>query len=155
MRVNATTPRLRPASASDLPAVEALLAAAELPVVGVADFIDRFVVVESDGTLVGVAGLEVHREDGILRSVAVAPSYRGHGLGRRLTEQVLDAARAAGLPRLYLLTTTAAAYFARHGFRRIERADASAVVQRSVEFREACPASAVAMVLELKEEVGG
>lgn len=97
----------------------------------------------------GVAGLEVHGSDGVLRSVAVAPALRGQGLGARLTDRVLEVARSEGLNRVYLLTTTAEEYFPRHGFRRIQRSDASAAVQRSVEFREACPASAVAMVLEL------
>jgi amino-acid N-acetyltransferase len=144
----------RQASREDRGAVEALLTGAELPVAGVADWIDRYVVAEADGTLVGAAGLEVHGRDGVLRSVAVRPSHRSRGLGARLTERVLDAARVAGLRRLYLLTTTAADYFPRHGFRRTDRAAVSAAVQRSVEFREACPASAVTMVLELEEETG-
>lgn len=80
---------------------------------------------------------------------AVAESARGRGLGGRLTGEVIEAARAAGLRRLYLLTTTAEAIFPRYGFRRIERWEAPARVQASVEFRELCPASAVAMMLEL------
>ena len=150
LRVSPSDPTLRMASRADLPSVETMLGAADLPVAGVAEFIDGFVVAEVDGDLVGVAGLESHGEDGVLRSVVVSPSFRGRGLGARLTERVLEAARAVGLRRLYLLTTTAEAYFPRHGFRRIERADASEAVQQSVEFREACPASAVSMVLELE-----
>lgn len=50
---------------------------------------------------------------------------------------------------LYLLTTMAERYSPRYGFRRIAREDVSAEVQRSVEFRVACPASAVAMLREL------
>ncbi|MGK7311835.1 MAG: arsenic resistance N-acetyltransferase ArsN2 [Candidatus Longimicrobiales bacterium M2_2A_002] len=146
---------LRPASSSDLAAVEALLVGADLPMAGVADWIDRFVVAESGGGLVGVAGLEVHDGDGVLRSVAVAPSHRGRGLGARLTERMLDAARAAGLRRLHLLTTTADDYFPRHGFRRIDRAEVPAAVQKSVEFRDACPAAAVAMVRNLELEEAG
>jgi N-acetylglutamate synthase-like GNAT family acetyltransferase len=143
-------PVLRSASAADLPAVEALLSAAGLPLAGVAEAVHRFVVAEDDAGLVGVAGLEVHGEDGVLRSVAVAPSRRGEGLGRRLTERVLESARVAGLRRLYLLTTTAEEYFPRYGFRPIPRESASPAARESVEFREACPASAVTMVLELE-----
>lgn len=142
-------PVIRTASASDLDAVEELLGAAELPTAGVADALSRFMVAEEGGELVGVAGLEVHASDGVLRSVAVTPAFQGAGLGARLTERVLEEARRAGLRRLYLLTTTAAEYFPRYGFRRIAREDAAPAIRRSVEFREACPASAVAMVLEL------
>ena len=99
---------------------------------------------------VGVAGLEVHGGDGVLRSVAVEPASRGSGVGARLTGAILAAARRASLRRLYLLTISAEDYFPRYGFRRVPRDEASAAVRRSVEFREACPASAVAMVLDLE-----
>ncbi|MEX2608396.1 MAG: arsenic resistance N-acetyltransferase ArsN2 [Gemmatimonadota bacterium] len=150
LRVSPSAPTLRPALQADLPQVEAMLAAANLPVAGVAESLQGFVVAEDGGELVGVAGVERHGEDGLLRSVAVAPAHRGRGLGARLTEGVMDAARSAGHRRLYLLTTTAAAYFPRHGFHTIQREEVAAAVRESVEFREACPASAVAMVLELE-----
>ena len=141
---------LRSAGSSDLDAVSGLLESAGLPTAGVAEHLAGFVVAEEEGRLVGVAGLEVHGRDGVLRSVAVDPALRGRGLGQRLTWQVVDEARRTGLHRLYLLTTTAEDYFPRHGFRRIERAEASPEVEQSVEFREACPASAVAMALDLE-----
>jgi amino-acid N-acetyltransferase len=144
-----TGPVLRSAAAGDLGAVESLLSEVDLPTVGVRDWLDRFVVAEWGGRLVGVAGLEIHGRDGVLRSVAVHPSARGVGLGSRLTESVVESARVAGLRRLYLLTTTADSWFPRHGFRRIPRRAASPEVRASVEFREACPASALAMVREL------
>lgn len=145
---------IRPARPADLEAVGELLESADLPTVGVADHLSGFVVAEAEGRLVGLAGLEVHGDDGLLRSVVVDPAVRGHGLGAKLTERVLDAARAAEIRRVYLLTTTAEEYFPRHGFRRIRRDDASPDVKRSVEFREACPESAVAMVLDLAGAAG-
>lgn len=146
----AGVPALRSAEAADREAIVRLLEDADLPAAGVDDFLPRFVVAEAGGRIVGVAGLEVHGRDGVLRSVVVSPALRGKGLGHRLTTRILDSARAAGLRRLYLLTTTAEDYFPRHGFRRIDREEASPEVRESVEFREACPASAVAMVLELE-----
>lgn len=140
---------IRPARPADLRAIGELLEGADLPTVGVDDHLPGFMVAEAAGRLVGLAGLEVHGGDGLLRSVVVDPAFRGTGLGARLTQRALDAARAAELGRVYLLTTTAEDYFPRYGFRRIRRDDASPEVKRSVEFREACPASAVAMVLHL------
>lgn len=147
--MNIQTVTLRPARPADEPAIKALLLDAELPVAGVHQSLNHFIVGEAGGHLVGVAGLETHGSDGVLRSVAVAPALRGQGLGARLTERVLEEARSEGLGRVYLLTTTAEEYFPRHGFRRIDRSDASEAVQASVEFTTACPASAVAMVVEL------
>jgi N-acetylglutamate synthase-like GNAT family acetyltransferase len=145
------TSTVRTATADDYPAIARLLEEAGLPTAGVADALAGFVVAEEGGALVGVAGLEVHGRDGVLRSVAVAPRVGGSGLGGLLTERILDDARRAGLRRLYLLTTTAADYFPRYGFRVVERDSASPEVRASVEFRDVCPASAVAMALDLAE----
>lgn len=100
--------------------------------------------------LVACAALERYEYDGLLRSVAVRPGDRGAGLGQALVERLLEHAEADGLRSVTLLTTTAADYFPRFGFRAIPRAAVPAPVQRSVEVREACPASAVAMALHLE-----
>lgn len=137
--------RLRPATPADLPSVLAVLADAELPPDGIAAPLAGFVVAEQGGRIVGLAGLETYGTAGLLRSVAVRPDGRNGGTGRRLVERVLQDARAAGLRDVYLLTTSAADYFPRFGFAVIPRSAVPAAVQRSVEFRETCPASAVVM----------
>lgn len=144
---------VREATSADLQGASRLLEASRLPLHGVVEAFGHFVVAEEGGRLVGVAGLEVYGQDGVLRSVAVDPALRGRGVGARLSERVIADARGAGLRRVYLLTTTAETYFPRHGFRIIPREDAAPEVQGSVEFREACPQSAIAMVLDL-EAVG-
>src|SRR5512141_2396903 len=63
-----------------------------------------FVVREDDGRVVAVAGLEVHGEDGLLRSVAVDPDYRGQGLAAALVAAVIDRATLLKLRSVYLLT---------------------------------------------------
>jgi amino-acid N-acetyltransferase len=70
---------------------------------------------------------------------------RGAGLGARLTEAAIADARRRELPALYLLTTTAERFFPRFGFERITRDEVPASVQASIEFRGACPASAIVM----------
>lgn len=144
------TESVRSARPADEAGVVALLAEAGLPTEEVGRWLPRYVVAEEAGRVVGVAGLEVHGSDGVLRSVVVEPERRGTGLGGRLAATVIASARQAGLRRLYLLTTTAQDYFPRHGFRPIDRTEASPAVRESVEFREACPDSAVAMVLDLE-----
>ncbi len=141
--------RLRPARGDDLSAVCGLLEAAGLPIDGVADHFGQFVVAEEDGDIVAAAGLEIYGRQGLMRSVVVSPEARGRGLGAALVLRILEMARQAKLTDLYLLTTTAAEYFGRHGFVRVERARAPAAMGQSAEFRGACPASAVLMHREM------
>lgn len=141
----------RAARPGDLEAVRALLDAAGLPLAGVPEHLGGFVVAEDAGRLVGVAGLEAHGRDGLLRSVAVAPAFRGRGVAARLVSEVVEAARARGLVGLSLLTTTAEGYFLRFGFERLPRAGAPPTLSASREFQDACPASAALLHLPLKE----
>jgi amino-acid N-acetyltransferase len=141
-------PRVRPATPADLVAVEALLTASGLPLDGVQDALTTFVVAESGTDLVGVAGLEVCCDNALLRSVAVRPEWRSHGVGRALVTQVIADAESRGIRALYLLTTTADRYFPSFGFQIIARADVPSDVRATAEFREACPESAAVMCRE-------
>lgn len=131
------------AGPADLPAMTALLTAAGLPADDIAaDGLRLWVNRGADGTLEGCAGLERCGTDGLLRSVAVVPDRRGGGLGGRLVETVEAAARAAGLGRLYLLTTGDAALFLRHGYAPCERAAAPEAIRATRQFSGLCPAAA-------------
>jgi N-acetylglutamate synthase-like GNAT family acetyltransferase len=142
----AGAPTLRMAKADDLPAVERLLTDAELPLAGVAESIEMFVVAEHRGGLVGVAGLELCCDNGLLRSVAVAPAWQKHGLARALVSRVIAEAEARRLHAMYLLTTTAVHYFPRFGFTETTREAVPPEVAATAEFRGACPSSAAVMV---------
>jgi N-acetylglutamate synthase-like GNAT family acetyltransferase len=141
-RVGAT---LRDARPSDLPAVIGLLSAASLPTAGVPVALEGFVIAESAGELIGVAGLERYGPAGLLRSVAVRPESRKTGVGGALVDRILADAAARGLSDIFLLTTTAESYFARRGFSCIGREAVPEPVQASVEFRGVCPSTAVVM----------
>lgn len=136
---------LRPARPTDQEAISALLRDLELPTQGVAEWLDRFWVAEHQDRLVGVAGMERYGDSGLLRSVAVAPDWRGSGIGRTLVDRVLEQGLAGGVREVYLLTTTAEHYFPRLGFACVERDGVPAGLQASAEFSGACPASAVVM----------
>jgi len=138
-------PRLRAARPTDLAGVQRLLTASGLPLDGVADALPTFIVAESGGDLVGVAGLEVCCDNALLRSVAVRPDWRSHGVGRTLVHHVIADAEARGIQALYLLTTSAERYFPSFGFRTISRDEVPAEVRATAEFRDACPASATVM----------
>jgi amino-acid N-acetyltransferase len=144
---------LRDATAEDLAAVTALLRASKLAPNAVdAQFGPQFsVAIDSgDQRVIGVAGIEVYGDAentlGLLRSAAVDPAWRNHGIGRALTEDRLAWAARHKLAAVYLLTETAADYWPRFGFARMERALAPEPLMASHEWRQGCPASAVAMV---------
>lgn len=142
-------PTIRRAITADLPEIEQLLVASNLPTDGVAGALDGFIVAEHEGALVGVVGVEACREYGLLRSTAVAPAWRSRGLGRQLVGRAIAEAEARGIQALYLLTTTAERYFPSFGFARTTRDAVPDPVRDTAEFEGACPASATVMSLPL------
>jgi amino-acid N-acetyltransferase len=138
-----------PATEADLLPLLDLLRRSRLPEAGFAEHIASAVVARDGGLVVGSAALELYGSSALLRSVAVDERLRGQGVGRRLTHEALDLARRHGVHVVYLLTETAAPFFARLGFTRLERHRVDPAVQQSVEFRSACPASAECMALRL------
>ena len=142
-------PTIAPATPSDVAAIEALLSASELPLDGLREHMGAALVARQGGAVVGSAALELYDDTALLRSVAVAPALRGQGLGQQLVRAALRLARERGAGDVYLLTETAAPWFERLGFAPIVRHVVTPAVQASVEFTDACPASAQAMRLTL------
>jgi N-acetylglutamate synthase-like GNAT family acetyltransferase len=148
---------IRAATADDLPAVMALLAAGKLAPNGIeVQFGPQFAVAIDDATkaVIGAAGVEIYRDSandcGLLRSAVVHEDWRGRGIGAALTVDRLAWSEREQLTELYLLTETAADYWTGFGFVRIPRDAAPPALQESHEWKHGCPASAVAMALKLK-----
>ncbi len=137
------------ATSGDLPEVMALLDAAHLPQVGLEEHILNFILALDGEQIVGCAGLEVHQDSGLLRSVAVAPGYRAQGIGAKLIEGIIELARQKQLTSLSLLTETAQTYFPRFGFVQVPRFELPESLSASTELEGTCPDSAVAMTLKL------
>lgn len=133
------------ATERDGPAMLELLRSDSLPTDGLLDHLATALVARHDGRVVGCAALEVYPDGVLLRSVAVARAAQHHGIGHRLVEAAIELARSMDVPAVYLLTTTADGYFPKFGFVSITRAQVPTSVQESIEFRSACPASAVVM----------
>ena len=138
---------VRLARPDDRPRVLELLAAANLPLDGVAEHFASFYVAVDGSAVLGSAGLEFHGPYALLRSVVVEAGAQGMGVGSVLTRRALNEATARGVLGVYLLTTTAEEFFGRFGFKSTSRQEAPAPLQESIEFRSACPASAVTMRL--------
>ena len=141
---------ISPAHRDELPRILDLLEEAGLPPDGLGDYLSTTLVARQDGQVVGSAALELYGQAALLRSVAVAKDLRGTGLGRRLTEAAVNLSRHLDLEEAYLLTETADHFFPRFGFRLIPRSEVPRSVRSSIEFTSACPATARAMVLDLR-----
>lgn len=143
--------RIDVATPDDMPIMFALLEQNHLPVDGLREHITTTLVARRDGRIVGSAALEAYADGVLLPSVAVAPDLQHQGVGHELTSAALRLATTLRARAVYLLTTTAESYFPRFGFERIDRNDVPGSVQQSIEFRSACPASAIAMRRRLQE----
>jgi amino-acid N-acetyltransferase len=136
----------QPASSTDLDGIQALLAACALPTEDLTPaLLSGFLVAGEAGAVVGCVGLERLGDCALLRSLAVEPAHRGRGIAERLCDEAEELALAAGVGTLYLLTTTAAEYFEGRGFDRVSRESLPASVRATAQFRDLCPATAVAM----------
>jgi len=139
---------IRSAEAADYARITRLLTGAALPLDGLNGH-DNFLVLCRDGQMIGCAALERYGRYALLRSVALEPAERRHGLGRRLVQEALRQARRDGVSEVILLTTTAAPFFERLGFRPISREEVPQRVRASAEFRGACPDTAAILRLVL------
>jgi amino-acid N-acetyltransferase len=139
------------ASDADGPSILQLLQDAGLPIDGLLEHLDTAFVARDRGEIVGCSALEIYDDGALLRSVVVAPTVRGRGVGQRLTTAALTLARSLEMPAVYLLTTSAESYFPKFEFVRVTREQVPASVKQSIEFRSACPASAVVMCRALTD----
>ncbi len=111
-----------------------------------------FVVADAQGTLVGCAGLKITWRDlAEIVSLAVAPSWQGHGLGRRLCEPLIDDAQTIGIPTVFSLTYQVQ-FFAKLGFEVVPTTTLSQKVWQDCQF---CPkqdcCDEVAMIRKLDQ----
>ncbi len=139
---------LETATSEDWPAIQALLQEAGLPTEGLAEHLATALVLRGSDGLVACGALELYGKSALLRSLAVAPSWRGQGLGQRLVHALLHLAQERGVQRVALLTETAGDFFPRFGFRPIPRQEVDPAVQASLEFASLCPESAQAFLWE-------
>ncbi len=80
--------------------------------------IDRFVVLEHDGVILGCAALYPFPEEnsGELACLAIHPDYRDFGHGNRLLKYIEAQAASQEIHTLFVLTTHATHWFIEHGF---------------------------------------
>ena len=147
------TIKIESAKTSDLEEIYALLKLVNLPIEGVEETIDNFLLlireIDSEEELVGCVGLEIFEEYALLRSAAVHPNHQGKNYGKQLVLAIIAYAKLIGAKELFLLTETAELFFEKMGFTKVDRAQVPAIVKTSIEFESLCDESAIVMSLKL------
>lgn len=122
-----------------------LLTHSGLPAEDVATGRQIYVLAVEGARIVGSIGLELAGEDGLVRSLAVAPDLRGQGIARALDDRILAVAATRGVRTAYLLTLTAQGFAERRGYERIDRDQVPPSIAALPQFAALCPATAVCM----------
>jgi HAD superfamily hydrolase (TIGR01457 family) len=143
--------RPRPAADDDVAALTRLLRDAALTPDGLVDRVQGgaatvLPATDDSSEPVALAGvLELGDGLGVLRGVAVAEPFRGHGLGAIVVAASARAAAARGVRSLALFTDHADAFFRRLGFEEVDRAGLPPEVLEAPEIAAHCADSAIAM----------
>jgi arsenate reductase len=125
------------------PALAAALHAAGLPTDDLAEPGRQFFAYDAlEGTRLGYGGIEALGADALLRSLVVLPAARRQGTGAGIVALLQRRAFDAGARRAWVLTTDAAAYFERAGYKVAARDAAPAAVLATRQASNLCPASA-------------
>jgi protein-tyrosine-phosphatase/N-acetylglutamate synthase-like GNAT family acetyltransferase len=146
-------PRLRIATPEDAESIRILLERSGLPTSDLTSSKPEFILAYEDAELIGAGALQRFDAVALLRSVAVAASRRGGGIGRLIVQELERLARGTNVAELVLLTQSAQRFFERQGYRAIERQSVPQAVQASEEFRSLCPTSATCMSKTLAKPV--
>jgi amino-acid N-acetyltransferase len=139
---------IRQAEETDYDLILNLLQTVDLPIEGVKENLNYFLLLFDDRQLIGTVGLEIYGEKALLRSLAITKERQGEGFGQRLYHRIIEKARELKISDLYLLTEGAEGFFASRGFKTISREIVDENVKSSIEFQAVCPESATCMFLK-------
>lgn len=132
---------MKPAALSSLDEIQPLLKASGLQIADLSAAPALFFGIHVAGELVACIGLELYDSVALLRSLAVSPAFRGRGLARELVVFAEDLAFSRGVRTLFLLTTSAEAFFTALGYRPAAREEAPAAIRATAQFSGLCPAA--------------
>ena len=146
MKDNSNLGLPRKATQEDFKGILNLLQNENLPSEDLSPTLSQFFVIEVDEKIVGVAGIEIYDDLGLLRSIAVDKNYRNRFLATMLIDEVLLDAAEKEITALYLITTSAEHYFSKKGFVVVDRDGIPAPIKSSSEFSTMCPSTAAVMI---------
>ncbi len=142
------TVNIRSAGTGDILDIKSILSQYILETELVDDNIDRFVVAENEGMIVGCACLDSNMRLVELRSIAVLPGWKNKGIGRRLFEILMQ--RAKGMTDRIYVRTTSWGFFEKMGFEALDGSQKPVLWQDCADCDKLDVCMQVPMVLELR-----
>jgi len=140
--------QIRQAGKEDKEAINQILADSDLPLLKEGMEMNYFLIAETQGKLLGVIGSLVRENSALLRSFAVRWEYRNRGVGKALTERILNELKQKQVSPIYILTMTAQSYAEKLGFMAIERKDIPESLLKESGLGDACPCSCACLKME-------
>lgn len=95
------------------------------------------------GRLCGYGGFERFGEEALIRSVIVPDAMRGKKIGRNLVSLLLSRLYRFGARRAWCLTSDAADYFQKTGFKEVARENAPESILSTRLVRDLCPSDSI------------
>lgn len=141
----------RQASNTDYEIVSRLLREHQLPADDCLAHLAHFFILEIENCIIGIGGLEVHGQLGLVRSIVILEGFRSKGMGKYLLHLITRHAYKQGVQTVFLLTEDAQEYFSRSGFVVADRATAPEAIKQTRQFKSLCPASAVLMSMDIEK----
>ncbi len=133
------------ATDKDIPTIKTLLKENYLPYDDIDRHIKHFIVAKEQGIIVGTIGLELLTPYSLLRSLVVNQNHRSKGIASNLLSRIIEYAKSVNIAELFLLTTTAEAYFIKKDFSVLNREDTPIQIKSTQEFVALCPDTAISM----------
>ena len=137
-----------PASQNSLSAAVELLKKNNLPTEDINPGTQLFVIEEND-SVIGTIAVEYNFDVALLRSLSVCGQKRNSGIGQMLVAFIENYVQKQGVQSIYLLTTTAEAFFLKKGYESVDRNEVPDFIKNTKEFSIICSASSTLMKKEL------
>jgi len=143
---------VRLAKENDMIAMEQLLEKAKLNKTGIAENLDNFLVVEDLRaeplpSIVGMVGLEIYGDKGILRSLVLRSESWNSKIGVELIALIISYGWRKGLKEIYLMTSSSRSFFEYWGFIELAWDDVPKQLKVSSQFTEYNPSYVTVMRL--------
>ena len=133
-----------PASQNNFSAAIELLKKNGLPTEDISSGTQLFVVKE-DNKVIGTIAVEYDFNDALLRSLSVSAEKRNAGIGALLVSFIEDYVQKQGIQNIFLLTTSAADFFLKRGYKIIDRSNVPEFIGNTTEYSVICASSSTLM----------
>jgi amino-acid N-acetyltransferase len=137
-----------PASQNSFSAAIELLKKNNLPTEDINPGTQLFVIEEND-SVIGTIAVEYNFDVALLRSLSISEQKRNSGIGQMLVAFIENYVQKQGVQSIYLLTTTAEAFFLKKGYESVDRNEVPDFIKNTKEFSIICSASSTLMKKEL------